>query len=149
MLDLYRFNMADLEDVKLQDRTKTEVYDEGQWLTPVGNLAQEWIMSASATINADPAANVSKMIFMEKGRSDSRAVGKMTCVSGAGVRGKTDQFVTAEGPAMVLGAKLTLKKDTDGVVKFGVAGATDVVKAFVFLSPSADADGLLHFELVR
>ena len=149
MLDLYRFNMSDLEDVKLQDRSKTEVYDEGQWLSPVGNAAQEWIMSASATINADPVANVSKMIFMEKGRSDSRAVGKMTCVSGAGVRGKTDQFVVADGGAMTVGVKLCLKKDVDGVVKFGVAGALDQVKAFVFLAPAVDSDGLLHFELIR
>lgn len=149
MLDLYRFNMSDLEDVKLQDRSKSEVYDEGQWITPVGNAEQEWTMSASATINADAPAYVSKMIFMEKGRSDSRAVGKMTCVSGAGVRGKTDVFVVADGPSMTLGKPLTLKKDTDGVVKFGVAAATDVIKAFVFLAPAADADGLLHFELVR
>jgi len=149
MLDLYRFNMADMEDVKLQDRSKTDVYDEGQWLTPVGNAAQEWTMSASATANVDPASNLSKMLFMEKGRTDSKAVGKMTVVSGAGVRGRTDWFIEAEGPAMVAGTKLTIKKDTDGIVKFAIAAPSDVVKAFVFLSPSADAEGFMHFELIR
>lgn len=149
MLDLYRFNMADMEDVKLQDRSKTEVYDEGQWLTPVGNAAQEWTMSSSATANTDPVTNLSKMLFMEKGRTDSKAVGKMTVVSGAGVRGRTDQFIEAEAPAMTAGKKLTVKVDADGVAKFALAAEGDVVKAFVFLAPAADAEGALHFELIR
>lgn len=149
MLDLYRFNFADMEDVKLSDRSKTEVYDLGQWLTPLGNAAQEWAMSATGTEPTDAATSLSKMIFMEKGRSDSREVGKMTCVSGAGVRGKTDQFFVASAGAMTLGAPLTIKKDADSVVKFEVAGVGDIVKAFVVLAPGVDPDGLLHFELVR
>lgn len=148
MLDLYRFNMADLEDVKLSDRSKTEVYDEGQWVSPVGNAAQEWAMSSSATVRSDASSALAKMLFMEKGRSDSRSVGKMTCVSGAGVRGKTDVFIAADAPTMTVGKPLCLKLDTDNVVKLGLAASGDVVKAHVFLAPSADPDGLLHFEMV-
>lgn len=147
MLDLYRFNMADLEDVKLSDRSKTAVYDEGQWVSPLGNVAQEWAMSASATVNADAASALAKMLFMEKGRTDSAAVGKMTCVSGAGVRGKTDVFVAADAPTMAVGKPLCLKLD-GGIVKLGLAASGDVVKCHVFLAPGVDPDGLLHFEMV-
>lgn len=146
MLDLYRFNDADMEDVKLQDRTKTEVYDEGQWLSPLGNAAQEWTMSTSGTVSTDASTNLAKMLFMEKGRSDSKAVGKMTCVSGASVRGRTDQFVAADAGSMGPGVPLTLKLD-GGKVVLGVAGGGDIVKAFCFLAPSNDPDGLMHFEL--
>ena len=149
MLDLYRFNMSDLEDVKLQDRTKTDTYDEGQWVSPVGNVAQEWAMSASATVNTDAPTTIAKMLFMEKGRTDSKAVGKMTCVSGAGVRGKTDQFLTADAATLTVGKPITLKKDSDGVVKMALAASNDIVKCHVFLAPGIDPDGYLHFELVN
>jgi hypothetical protein len=148
MLDLYRFNFADMEDVVLQDRSKSDVYDEGQWLSPVGNAAQEWTMSASGSVNTDDPTRLSKILFMEKGRTDAKAVGKMTCVSGAGVRGRTDVFLTAEGPTMTVGKALTLKKDTDNVVKLALASTGDVVKAHVFMKPADDRDGALHFELV-
>jgi hypothetical protein len=146
MLDLYRFNMADLEDVKLQDRSKTEIYDDGQWLTPVGNLAQEWTMSATGTEPVDAPTRLAKMLFMEKGRTDSKAVGKMTCVSGAGVRGRTDQFIAASAGSMTVGIPLTIVLDTDGVVKFDVAVAGNIVKAHVFVAPALDPDGAVHFE---
>ena len=148
MLDIYRFNNNDLEDVKLQDPTKYDTYDEGQWLTPLGNAANEWAMSASATLPTDPAANVSKMLFMEKGRSDSKAVGKMTVISGRGVVGKTDVFIVPAAPSdLAVGAKLTIKKDADGVVKFAAAADGDAIKGFVRLSPAMDTNGYLHFEL--
>jgi hypothetical protein len=145
MLDLYRFNNADMEDVKLADRSKTEVYDEGQWMIPLGNSAQEW-QQPGALVSTAAAINLAKIIFMEKGRSDSRAVGKMTVINGAGVRGKTDQFVITDTYAV--GAPLTLKYDT-GKIVLGAAAVGDVVKAFCFLPAGQDPDGLLHFELVR
>lgn len=148
MLDLYRFNFADMEDVVLQDRSKSDVYDEGQWLSPVGNAAQEWTMSSSSTVSTDNATRLAKILFMEKGRTDAKAVGKMTCVSGAGVRGRTDVFLTSDGPAMTVGKPLTLTKDTDSIVKLALATTGDIVKAHVFMKPADDSEGALHFELV-
>ena len=149
MLDLYRFNTADMEDVKLQDRTKTEVYDEGQWLSPVGNAAQEWAMSASATVSTDAPTELAKILFMEKGRTDAKAVGKMTVINGSGVRARTDMFLAADAATMTVGKPLTLKKDTDNVIKLGLATGTDIVKAHVWVRPADDADGFLHFQLIR
>jgi hypothetical protein len=84
---------------------------------------------------------------MEKGRTDARAVGKMTVVRGAYVRGRTDVFITAQAAQMTVGTPLTLAKDTDGRVKLAVAADGDVVKAYVYKAPAMDAQGLLHFTL--
>lgn len=149
MLELYRFvSLDDVEDVLLKDSSKYAEYDEGQWLSPVGNAAQEWEMSSSATVNTDDSTRLAKMIWMEKGRTDARAVGKMTVIRGLGIRGKTDVFVQAEAASMTHGKELTLKADVDGVVKFALAATGDIVKAVVFLAPGQDPEGLLHFELV-
>ena len=149
MLDLYRFNMADIEDVALQDRTKYAVYDEGMWLSPVGNAANEWLMSASATVSTDPSTELAKVLFMEKNRTDAKAVGKMTVVCGAAVRARTDMFIVADAATMAVGKPLTLKLDVDGIVKLGLAGVGDIIKAHVFMKPADDPDGLLHFQLIR
>jgi len=152
MLDLYRFvSMDDVEDVLLLDRSKYAVYDEGQWLSPVGDAAQHWTMSSSASVSTDSATRLAKMLWMEKDRTDARAVGKMTVIRGGGIRGKTDVFVAADfpdasDPVSFVGKELTLKLDTDGVVKLGIAAPGNVVKALVFQAPHYD--GLLHFELV-
>lgn len=149
MLDLYRFvSLDDVEDVILQDRSKYAEYDEGMWLSPLGNAEQQWTMSASNTVSTDDTTRLAKMLWMEKNRTDARAVGKMTVIRGGGIRGKTDVFVKSEAATMTAGKQLTIKKDADGVVKFALAGAGDIVKAVVFLAPGVDSQGLLHFELV-
>jgi hypothetical protein len=147
MLDLYRFNQSDLEDVKLADVSKYATIDEGEWLHPLGNQADQWDVFAGAAPSADVTSNLAAMIFMEKGRTDARAVGKMTVVRGVHVRGRTDVFITAEAASMLPGVALTLKKDTDGRVKLGVAAVGDVVKAHVYKAPANDPLGLLHFSL--
>ena len=151
MLELYRFvNMNDIEDVKLEDISKTDVYDEGYWLTPKGDEADLWKMNvdeSSGTVATQDATRLAKMVWMERGRTDSKAIGKMTVIRGGGVRGKTDVFIVDDAASMKPGVELTLKVDTDGVVKMGVAAAGDIVKALVYRAPSG-ADGLLHFELV-
>jgi len=149
MLNLYRFiTFDDVEDVLLQDRSKYAEYDEGVWLSPVGNAAQEWTMSASASVSSDDATRLAKLLWMEKGRTDARAVGKMSVIRGGGIRGKTDKFIAAESGSMTLGKQLTLKQAANGEVVLGLAGAGDIVKAVVFMAPGNDADGYLHFELV-
>lgn len=149
MLELYRFvSLDDAEDVLLKNSSKYAEYDEGQWISPVGNAAQEWEMSASATVNTDDSTRLAKMIWMEKGRTDARAIGKMTVIRGLGIRGKTDVFLRSDAAGMTHGKELTVKLDTDGVVKFALAAAGDIVKAVVFLAPGQDSEGLLHFELV-
>lgn len=146
MLDLYRFNQADREDVKLLDRAKYATIGDGEWVHPVGDAQDSYDVFAGAAPNTDPTSNLAAMIFMEAGRTDSREVGKMTVVRGDKIRGKTDVFILADAAAMVCGAPLTLKKDADGKVKLGVAAAGDIVKAFVYKAPSLD--GKLHFSLV-
>lgn len=150
MLELTRFiNKMDVEDVTLLDRSKYNVYEDGMWLTPqAGVNVGKWTMSASDTVSTDAATRMAKMVWMEKGRTDARAVGKMSVISGGGVRGKTDVFVAASAASMLVGVELTIKKDADGVVKFDVATSGDVVKAIVHTAPADDAKGLLHFELV-
>ncbi len=148
MLELYRFiSMDDVEDVVLQDSANYAVYDEGQWLSPIGNASQEWAMSASATVNSDDTTRLAKILWMEKDRTDARAVGKMTVIRGLGIRGKTNVFIASEAGGMTVGKELTIKLDTDGVVKLGLAATGDVVKAIVYMAPGLDAEGLLHFEL--
>lgn len=149
MLNLYRFlNVIDAEDVKLLDRSKYAEYDAGMWLSPVGDADQNWTMSASATVSTDDSTRLAKLVWMEKNRTDARAVGKMTVIRGGGLRGKTNLFIAADGAGMTVGKELTLKLDVDGVVKLGLAGVGDIVKAVVFMAPGIDAEGLLHFELV-
>lgn len=151
MLELYRFvSLDDVEDVALEDRSKYAEYDEGQWLSPVGNEADTWTMNVDETSNniaVQPVTRLSKMLWMEKGRTDAKAVGKMTVIRGVGIRGKTDVFIDADKDNMFPGVELTLKVDTDGVVKLGVAASGDIVKALVYMSPGKDPEGLLHFEL--
>lgn len=149
MLELYRFiNMDDVEDVLLQDPTNYKTYDEGMWLSPIGNPEDQWAMSSSDTVPVDDSTRLSKMVWMEKDRTDARAVGKMSVIRGNGVRGKTDVFVSSEAASMTHGKELTIKKDTDGVVKFALAGAGEIVKAVVYMAPGNDPEGLLHFELI-
>jgi hypothetical protein len=51
MLDLYRFNQADLEDVKLADPAKYASLDEGEWVHPDGNVADTYNVYANPAVH--------------------------------------------------------------------------------------------------
>ena len=159
MLDLYRFiSMDDVEDVALKDRENYKFYDAGMWLSPAidgatGFSEEKWEMNVTDPSN-NATSRLAKMVWMERDRTDARAVGKMTVISGKGIRGKTDMFV--DGASMTVGMELALKVKNDyenacgattSVTVLGPAEAGDIVKAIVYLPPG-QAAGLLHFELV-
>ena len=172
-LELVRFiDTMDVEDVVLANREDYKVIDSGEWVVPAGfgsnlnvtyaradvsegadmnsrNIANATV-SGISTIGAN-LARLSKMVWMEKGRSDAMEVGKISVISGHGVRAKTSVFKSGE--SYVEGGLLTIAKETadnanKGRLVLAPAGSGDVVKAVCLAAPQNSADGLLFFELV-
>ena len=90
------------------------------------------------------------MVWMEKGRTDARAVGKVSVISGDGVKGKTEVFDSsasyAEGDELTI-AVINDGTDNAGKIGFKPAQSGDIVKAICIVSNQNDPEGLLHFEL--
>ena len=158
MLNLYRYQNADSEDVTLADRTRTEFFADGMWLAPTANNADKWA-PIDANANSDSKSRLARMVFMEAGRSDSAATGKMTTIVGDGVRGYTDQFVgnnsdfvtgnlltlTTVGDAAVVVNGVVTVPSTRKMVLTKATNATDIIKAVVVKDMSAKQP-YLYFE---
>lgn len=164
MLNLYRYQNADSEDVTVAsfdatkfvaDKEQTKVLADGMWLAPTDNNPDLWAAILS-NANTDPKARLARMVFMEAGRSDSFATGKMTTIRGEGVRGYTDQFIAAPG-SLVVGDLLSLhlvtaaeadanEALTAGTMVLTKAAAGDVVKAIV-VKPNTAEQAYLYFEI--
>lgn len=169
-LELVRFiDTIDVEDVVLENREDYKVIDSGEWVIPAGfgsglnvTYARADVLNTGVTgdINSRDLTNVnaganlarlSKMVWMEKGRSDAMEVGKISVISGHGVRAKTSVF--KDGATFVEGGLLTIVKETANTVNKGrvvlaPASGSDVVKAVCLAAPTNSPDGLLFFELV-
>ena len=152
-LDLYRFiDTMDIEDVALKNRGDYNVVDSGEWLTP-GEFAlgiPTWQRNNFVS-SSDKTTRLSRMVWMEKGRTDSRAVGKVSVIMGDGTRARTDVF---KAGTYAEGDELTLVKEEDStsenynkIVLAPKSGDSDIVKAICLVAPNHDPDGLLHFEL--
>ena len=157
MLNLYRYQNADSEDVKLANKDNVEVFSDGMWVAPTLNNPDVWDVIATGA-NNDPRARLARMIFMEAGRSDARATGKMTTVVGDGVRGKTDQFI-GTASQLLPGVQLSLITVTQALVNttpayapllgrmvLQPAAVDDVIKAIVVKGPNATNNPYLYFE---
>lgn len=166
-LELVRFiDTMDVEDVVLANREDYKVIDSGEWVVPAGFGSGLNVTYARANVSEGSGLNsrdlsdanvgenlvrLSKMVWMEKGRSDAMEVGKISVISGHGVRAKTSVFKSGE--TYVEGGLLTIAKETaananQGRVVLAPAGSGDVVKAVCLAAPQNSADGLLFFELV-
>lgn len=144
MLKLTRFiGKSDVKDVTLVNPTDAERLDVGHWITP--NADGKYIISASATIGADAATKLARMVYSENGRTDVRSIRKISTIRGGGIEGLTDQYI---GDIFTLGADLTLGIDSDDLVKFAAAAAGDVVKAVVIAPLPSAGNPVLAFELV-
>ena len=141
-LELIRFiESMDVEDVKLANRSDYNVIESGEWIVPALNSLNGEIEYARATASGSGidsrylsdstyGANIvrlSKMVWMEKGRSDAMEIGKVSVISGHGVRAKTSKVIN--GGSINRGDNLTIARDSDGVTKLTVASGSDVVKA--------------------
>ena len=141
-LELIRFiESMDVEDVKLANRSDYNVIDSGEWIVPAGFGTNDEITYARADTtgsgingrkltDATYGANLvrlSKMVWMEKGRSDAMEIGKVSVISGHGVRAKTSKVIN--GGSIERGDNLTIARDSDGIAKLTVASGSDVVKA--------------------
>lgn len=166
-LELIRFiESMDVEDVKLANRSDYNVIDSGEWLVPSGFGTNSEIVysrpvahadaDATALINCKDLADstygenlvrLSKMVWMEKGRSDAMEIGKVSVISGHGVRAKTSRVIVA---GIGAGDQLTIAVDTDGVAKLKKASGSDVVKAICLTAPGQNGIGAneVIFELV-
>lgn len=145
MLKLTRFiGKSDVKDVTLVNPADAEKLDVGHWITP--NADGKYIISASATIGADAATKLARMVYSENGRTDVRSIRKISTIRGGGIEGLTDQYI---GSSFTLGADLTLGIDSDDdLVKFAAATAGDVVKAVVIAPLPSAGNPVLAFELV-
>lgn len=164
MFKFVRFiDQIDKEDVTLHDRSKYDVYDSGDWMVPVGDAVNssaprtsEWAEAteAAAVISGGLSANhirMARIAWMEKGRTDAKAIGKFTTVRGERVRIKSDKFDNSQTyePGMLLTIKAAAAGSNAGKVYLAPASGSDVVKAICYEVPAADAEGLLTFELVN
>lgn len=153
--DLYRFiDKMDIEDVTLKNRGDYNVLDSGEWLTPAefNGMDSTWQRSNFVS-SSDQSSRLSRLVWMEKGRTDARAVGKVSVISGDGVKGKTEVYLKADELNFAEGDELTIAEETDntsphyGKIVFAQASSGDVVKAICIVAPTHDPDNLLHFEL--
>lgn len=163
MFKFVRFiDQIDKEDVPLQDRSKYDVYDSGDWMIPVGDAVNSSAPQTSVWAEATDAAaalgsltdshiRMARIAWMEKGRTDAKAIGKFTTIRGERVRIKTDKFDNSK--TYKAGDLLTLKasaaSNNSGKICLAPASGSDVVKAICYESPLVDAEGLLTFELVH
>lgn len=168
-LELIRFiESMDVEDVKLANRSDYNVIESGEWIVPAFNSLtgqMEYARPAASGSTIDSrnlsdstfGANIvrlSKMVWMEKGRSDAMEIGKVSVISGHGVRAKTSKVIN--GGSIERGDNLTIARDSDGVAKLTVASGSDVVKAVCIakagecgnISNSVDGIYEITFELV-
>jgi len=161
-LELIRFiESMDVEDVKLANRSDYNVIDSGEWIIPAGFGVNSEITYARADAagsgingrkltDATYGANLvrlSKMVWMEKGRSDAMEIGKVSVISGHGVRAKTSKVIVTSIEA---GDQLTIATDSDGITKLAKASGSDVVKAICLVAPGQNGIGAneVIFELV-
>ena len=168
-LELIRFiESMDVEDVKLANRSDYNVIDSGEWLVPSNyatNPNAEVVYSrpvahadAVSTDNINSKdlehstfgpnlVRLSKMVWMEKGRSDAMEIGKVSVISGHGVRAKTSKVIVAN---INPGDLLTVALDSDGIAKLAKASGSDVVKAVCLVAPGQNGIGAdeVIFELV-
>ena len=150
--DLYRFiDKMDIEDVTLKNRGDYNVVDSGEFLVPAefDGMNSTWQRSNFVS-SSDKSTRLARMVWMEKGRTDARAVGKVSVISGDGVKGKTEVFDSSA--SYDEGDELTIDVINDGTENAGKLGFTpassgDIVKAICIVSPDNDPEGLLHFEL--
>lgn len=167
-LELIRFiESMDVEDVKLANRSDYNVIESGEWIVPAVNLAGEleYARPAASGSGIDSRylsdstyggniVRLSKMVWMEKGRSDAMEIGKVSVISGHGVRAKTSKVIN--GGSIERGDNLTIARDSDGIAKLTVASGSDVVKAVCIakagecgnISNSVDGIYEITFELV-
>ena len=84
---------------------------------------------------------------MEKGRSDAMEIGKVSVISGHGVRAKTSKVIVAN---INPGDPLTVALDSDGIAKLAKATGSAVVKAICLVAPGQNGIGAdeVIFELV-
>lgn len=161
-LDLIRFiESMDVEDVKLANRSDYNVIDSGEWIVPAGFGINDEITYARAAASGSGInsrylsdstyggnlVRLSKMVWMEKGRSDAMEIGKVSVISGHGVRAKTSKVIVANIEA---GDQLTIARDSDGITKLAKASGSDVVKAICLVAPGQNGIGAdeVIFELV-
>lgn len=150
--DLYRFvDSMDIEDVTLKNRGDYNVVDSGEFLVPAefNGMNSTWQRSNFVS-SSDKSTRLAKMVWMEKGRTDARAVGKVSVICGDGTRGKTEVFDTnssySEGDELTIDV-ISDSTENAGKIGFKPASSGDVVKAICIVSNQHDPDGLLHFEL--
>ena len=105
---------------------------------------REVLSSGTTDLNC---IDVSKMVWMEKGRSDAMEIGKVSVISGHGVRAKTSKVIVTSIEA---GDQLTIATDSDGITKLAKASGSDVVKAICLVAPGQNGIGAneVIFELV-
>lgn len=153
--DLYRFiDKMDIEDVTLNNRGDYNVLDSGEWISPDlahAAMGEDFKYGRSFfQSSSDPSTRVAKLVWMEKGRTDARAVGKVSTISGDGVKGKTEVYDTnssySEGDELTI-AIINDGTDNAGKIGFKPASSGDIVKAICIREPNHDSEGLLHFEL--
>lgn len=150
VLDLYRFiESMDVEDVALKNRGDYNVIDSGEWVIP-GNFEAgypTWGRAESEEELTAAKKRLSQMVWMERGRTDAKEVGKISVISGSGVRAATNVY--DEAAEYEEGCELTIKLCDDKRIKLSVAGEGDVVKAICLVTPQHDRNhGYLHFEFV-
>ena len=148
MLNFERAKNVDYVPSKLADSAIYDKLPQGAWVLPESVTTDGTVLySVPATI--DPAADAAavrnaRISFSEQGLLDVKELGEITSLRGV-LTLETDQFITSEGFAMNIGTELTLKVDSDKVIKLGVAGATDVVKGVVEVPPASNPDSHLVF----
>ena len=169
MIELVRFiDKIDKEDVAIVNPSVNyDVYDSGDWLVPVGKQkgSQTIIWQEATDADKNSQGNpgqlsaedirMARLVWMEKGRTDAKAIGKFTVIRGESTRIKTDRYDKNKLGQYKAGMLLTVKASTlpaDGG-KFVLApldenAGDSVPKAICYEAP-ANSDDLITFELVN
>jgi len=143
MLKERRTKHVEYRGVKLADLETGINLPDGSLVVPVEIVGGEEQYGVPEIFSSDAAyVNLAKPLFSEAGRFDTMTTGKTVVLEGP-IEFETDMFVAADEPLMVSGANLTVKKDVDGVLKFGAAAGPNVVVAHVVIGPADHADGHL------
>lgn len=147
MLNFVRAKHVDYVPSKLADPTIYDKLPQGAWVLPesISNGVVQYGVPAAIDPAADAnAVKNARISFSEKGLADVKATGEVTSLNGVLVL-ETDMFIAGDSGSMEIGTNLTLKVDSDHMVKLGVAGATDVVRGVVEVPPADHPEGLLVF----
>ena len=148
MLKERRTKHVEYRGVKLADVVEGLKLKDGSLVVPVGVESGEVTFGVPETFSSDATyVAQAKPLFSEEGRFDTEETGKTVVLEGV-IEFETDMFIADDEGSMEFGSPLTVKKDTDGLLKYGHATAANIVVGKVAMAPGDHPEGRLVVDCV-